>query len=68
MARGMSRAARTLPARSSGLTGFEGFADRDARFFRALARNQRREWFEIHRREYEEGWLSPMKALLAEVR
>ena len=47
---------------------FEGFADRDGRFFRALARNQRRPWFEAHRREYEEGWLAPMKALLAEVR
>ena len=47
---------------------FEGFADRDGRFFRALARNQRREWFEMHRREYEEGWLLPMRALLAEVR
>ena len=46
---------------------FEGFADRDARFFRALARNQRRTWFEAHRREYEDGWLAPMKALLAEV-
>ncbi len=47
---------------------FEGFADRDGRFFTALARNQRRDWFELHRREYEEGWLGPMKALLAEVR
>src|SRR5436309_1553936 len=47
---------------------FEGFADREGRFFRALARNQRREWFQAHRREYEEGWLEPMKALLAEVR
>jgi uncharacterized protein (TIGR02453 family) len=47
---------------------FEGFADRDGRFFRALARNQRREWFQAHREEYEQGWLGPMKALLAEVR
>src|SRR5262245_28715829 len=47
---------------------FEGFADRDAKFFRALAKNQRREWFEAHRQEYEDGWLVPMKALLAEVR
>jgi len=47
---------------------FEGFADRDGRFFRALARNQRREWFEAHRQEYEQGWHAPMKALLAEVR
>ncbi len=58
----MPKTAHATPAR------FEGFADRDGRFFRALARNQRREWFETHRREYEEGWLAPMKALLAEVR
>src|SRR5689334_7519937 len=60
----MSRPARTIVASS----GFRGFADRDGRFFRALARNQRREWFAVHRHEYEEGWLAPMKALLAEVR
>ena len=59
----MTRARNPAPA-----ARFEGFADRDARFFRALARNQRREWFEAHRREYEQGWLAPMKALLAEVR
>src|SRR5262245_25958718 len=47
---------------------FDGFADRDAKFFRALAKNQRRECFEAHRQEYEDGWLVPMKALLAEVR
>ena len=47
---------------------FEGFADGEARFFRALARHQRRDWFEAHRRDYETGWLQPMKALLAEVR
>jgi len=58
----MKKAARTTPAR------FEGFADRDRRFFRALARNQRREWFEAHRKEYEDGWQTPMKMLLAEVR
>jgi uncharacterized protein (TIGR02453 family) len=49
-------------------TRFEGFADRDGRFFRALARNQRREWFEAHREEYEGGWLTPMKVLLSQVR
>ncbi len=49
-------------------TPFEGFADGSGRFFRALARNQRREWFAAHREEYETGWLAPMKALLAEVR
>jgi uncharacterized protein (TIGR02453 family) len=46
---------------------FDGFADRSARFFRALAKNQRRDWFAMHRDEYERGWLGPMKALLAEV-
>jgi uncharacterized protein (TIGR02453 family) len=47
---------------------FEGFADREARFFRALAKNQSREWFAEHRDEYQVGWLEPMRALLAEVR
>lgn len=47
---------------------FDGFADTDRRFFRALARNQTREWFAAHKREYEDGWLHPMQSLLAEVR
>ena len=55
-------------ARPAPSTRFEGFADRRAGFFRALAKNQRREWFEMHRDDYERGWLAPMKALLAEVR
>ncbi len=58
----MSKTNGAPPAR------FAGFADRDARFFKALAKNQNREWFAAHRDEYEEGWLAPMKALLAEVR
>jgi uncharacterized protein (TIGR02453 family) len=58
----MPKAAAAAPDR------FEGFADRSARFFRELAKNQRRDWFEMHRDEYADGWLGPMKALLAEVR
>ena len=58
----MTKAKQEAPVR------FAGFADREARFFRALARNQNREWFAQHRAEYEEGWLRPMQALLAEVR
>src|SRR4051794_23655592 len=46
---------------------FEGFADRDARFFKALSKHQDREWFAAHRDEYEQGWVAPMKALLAAV-
>jgi uncharacterized protein (TIGR02453 family) len=58
----MPKTAASTPAR------FTGFADRDARFFKALAKHQDREWFAAHRDEYEEGWLAPMKALLAAVR
>jgi len=47
---------------------FAGFADGEARFFRALARNQSREWFAAHRDEYDQGWLRPMQALLHEAR
>jgi uncharacterized protein (TIGR02453 family) len=57
-----------MQGRTAAALRFEGFADREARFFHALAKNQRREWFQVHRREYEEGWLAPMRALLAETR
>lgn len=57
-----AKTARATPAR------FTGFADREARFFRALAKHQTRAWFAEHRAEYEDGWLAPMQALLAEVR
>jgi uncharacterized protein (TIGR02453 family) len=46
---------------------FEGFADGQAKFFKALAKNQKREWFAAHKAEFEEGWNGPMKALLGEV-
>ena len=58
----MTKDVRATPTR------FEGFADRDGRFFQALAKNQRREWFALHRAEYDHGWHAPMTALLAEVR
>jgi uncharacterized protein (TIGR02453 family) len=47
---------------------FTGFADGDARFFKRLAKNQNRAWFQTHKAEYEEGWNGPMKALLSDVR
>jgi len=46
---------------------FQGFADAEAKFFRSLARNQNREWFQSHKAEFEVGYLTPMKELLAEV-
>ncbi|MGO9710511.1 MAG: DUF2461 domain-containing protein [Polyangiaceae bacterium] len=46
---------------------FEGFADGEGKFFRALAKNQKREWFQAHKGEFEEGWNAPLKALMAEL-
>ncbi len=46
---------------------FEGFADQDGKFFKALAKNQNKEWFTRHKSEFEEGWSGPMKALMAEL-
>jgi uncharacterized protein (TIGR02453 family) len=47
---------------------FEGFGDKDGKFFKALARNNDRGWFLAHKAEFEEGWNGPMKALLSDVR
>jgi uncharacterized protein (TIGR02453 family) len=46
---------------------FEGFADPNAKFFKQLAKNQDRAWFQAHKAEFEAGWQSPMNELLAEV-
>jgi uncharacterized protein (TIGR02453 family) len=55
-------------AAMSGSTSFSGFADGEAKFFKALARNQKRDWFMAHKAEFEEGWNAPMKLLLADLR
>ena len=47
---------------------FAGFADRNGAFFRALAKNQDREWFAARKDGYERGWAKPMAALLGEAR
>jgi uncharacterized protein (TIGR02453 family) len=44
---------------------FEGFADADGKFFKALAKHQNRDWFNEHKEELETGWNQPMKELLA---
>jgi uncharacterized protein (DUF2461 family) len=49
-------------------TRFTGVADSERRSFRALAQHQDRDWFQAHKREYDDGWLRPMQALLGEVR
>lgn len=47
---------------------FDGFADATGKFFTQLEKNQKREWFQAHKDEFEEGWNRPMKALLTELR
>ena len=46
---------------------FQGFADADGKFFKALAKNQKREWFEAKKQDFESGWHQPMKDLLGDV-
>jgi uncharacterized protein (TIGR02453 family) len=46
---------------------FEGFPASGVAWFRALALEQNREWFQAHREGYETLWLTPMKALLSEL-
>ena len=48
--------------------GLRRVRQQNPKFFRLLAKNQSREWFQAHKAEFEEGWLSPMKDLLGEVR
>jgi uncharacterized protein (TIGR02453 family) len=47
---------------------FQGFSDGDGKFFKALAKNQNREWFQAHKDEYQRGWHEPMQALLEDLR
>ena len=49
-------------------TRFEGFADNELSFFKKLAKNQDRDWFNEHKSEYEDGWRAPMEAFLGEAR
>jgi len=48
-------------------TGFRGFGPGALRFLRALARNNRREWFEARRALYEAEIREPMRALVEEM-
>ncbi len=57
-----------MASTSSDAGPFRGFADASGRFFLALSLHNDRDWFRAHRAEYDEGWASPMGALLAEVR
>lgn len=47
---------------------FAGFPKAGLSWFHSLAVAQNREWFQAHKAGYEQLWLAPMQALLAEVR
>lgn len=46
---------------------FTGFSPETLSFLRNLAENNTKVWFEVHRRDYEEHLLEPMKALVGEL-
>lgn len=47
--------------------GFDGFPAEGTDFFRDLARNNNREWFQEHKDVYERACREPLKALAAEL-
>jgi uncharacterized protein (TIGR02453 family) len=49
------------------MSEFIGFRPQALSFLRRLARNNRREWFEAHRDEYEREVLEPIRALVEEM-
>lgn len=46
---------------------FEGFSHESFRFLRDLSKNNRKEWFELHKSEYQDHILKPLQALVAEL-
>ncbi len=46
---------------------FTGFPAEGVSFFRALAMNQRREWFQENRAAFDTLWAEPMRALVSEL-
>jgi len=47
--------------------GFDGFPREGTDFFRDLARNNNRDWFQAHRDVYEQACREPLKALVSEL-
>ena len=47
--------------------GFRGFPPKALTFLRGLAKNNRKEWFEAHRDDYEDTLRTPMKQLIEDV-
>src|SRR5688572_2999506 len=47
--------------------GFTGFPRAATEFFRDLARNNHRDWFQAHKEVYEQACREPLKALITEL-
>lgn len=54
-----------MTARPAAALGFRGFTPHSFGFFRRLARNNRKEWFEANRPTYEEQVVAPLHGLFA---
>jgi len=46
---------------------FAGFPDGTFRFLRGIAKDNSKDWFEAHRTDYEQSYVEPAKALVAEL-
>src|SRR5271165_5897234 len=65
---GWRRLVSAALAYNRAMARFDGFADDSGKFFKALAKNQNRDWFLAHKEDFEAGWNQPMKDLLGELR
>ncbi len=66
MAKASGAKTKSAKAKTGVVGGFEGFLD-EGKFWKALGKNQDRDWFMSHKTEFEDGWNQPMKALLHDV-
>jgi uncharacterized protein (DUF2461 family) len=46
------------------MTAFGGFPPETIRFLRQLRANNRKDWFDAHRTDYEAFWVAPAKAFV----
>ncbi len=49
------------------MAGFEGFSKDALKFLKALKKNNKREWFQPRKEEYERLWRTPMIELVTAV-
>ena len=62
------RAVRSAGSKADAVPPFSGFPKGGVAFFKALSKNQDREWFNAHKGEYESFWQAPMTSLLNDLR